>query len=523
MKNLVPAQAEAAQSLLQNAQAARDQALQNLTAEQRKMLTPLLSQPLAPSGSEIGGFVQAALPGNQPLRDVALPGAKVYARNADGEIDASTVTSTDGSGHFRIFSRPPGSYDICADLVGFATRCQNVAVVNCSAVLHEPISLKPTGTVVRGCVTLQDGSPAVRGSVSSYQTAAEAKVSIANSDGGTVAGPVPVNASGCYVLTNVPASPDMGVVVQYEAASARQAVPSAKLAAAGGGIVNVVLPDDPPTVIAFTATLGGSEVSQAPPGSVVTVKVDASSSANLPLRYRWADSTGASLPGDGDSVQWRLPGTAAANAVFVEVSDGHGGVARASLPVTTGTEPKIVPAALPRFNLITHPAKALRQAFPHSGGDPFIDPNSFMPCVSNNGTTDCSAAAIQYYKTNGVFDSNGHATGSYVNFRTWKAAWGFNDDPRHPNANETRAVYYNNGDLQFGRDMHCLALSGAPAIDPELGLLGTLINVCYVANYSDGTALPGHDPQAAIGNAENNTNPIAAVAMINITVQNLVH
>jgi hypothetical protein len=274
--------------------------------------------------------------------------------------------------------------------------------------------------------------------------------------------------------------------------------------------------------------LDGSEVLKAPPDSVVNVKVDAKSSANSPLHYRWSDSTGASLPGDGASVQWRLPGTAAANAVFVEVSDGHGGVARASLPLATAPGPPTAqgqspttPAPSPRFNVITHPTGGLRPTFPHPGGDPFIDPSLFMPCVNQNGTTDCSAAAIQYYKTIGVFDVNGHPTGSYVNFRTWKAAWGFSDDPRHPATNETRAVYYNNGDLQFGRDMHCRATPGV--IDPTVAYLGgVVINVCYVANYSDGTASPGRDPQASVVNAENNSNPIAAVAMLGINQQPLV-
>jgi hypothetical protein len=232
MQNLTPAQAEAVQSFLRNSQAVRDQALQQLTPEQRTMVTPLLSQPLPPRGGEIGGFVQASLPGNPAFRNVALPGANVYVRNADGEMDPSTITSTDGSGHFRIVSRPAGSYDICADLPGFATGCQNVAVAANGVVLPEPISLKPTGPALRGCVTLKDGSPAARGSVSSYQTAAEAKVSLVDTAGRTLAGPVPVNVSGCYVLTGFPVAEDLTVVVAYEAASAREIVTSRQLTSA---------------------------------------------------------------------------------------------------------------------------------------------------------------------------------------------------------------------------------------------------------------------------------------------------
>src|ERR1017187_9891037 len=43
-----------------------------------------------------------------------------------------------------------------------------------------------------------------------------------------------------------------------------------------------------------------------------------------------------------------------------------------------------------------------------------------------------------------------------------------------------------------------------------------LFNVCYVANYSDGSLAAGGDPQTSIRNAENNTNPIAVVAMVGL-------
>ena len=69
--------------------------------------------------------------------------------------------------------------------------------------------------------------------------------------------------------------------------------------------------------------------------------------------------------------------------------------------------------------------------------------------------------------------------------------------------------------------MHCRAIPGV--IDPAVAYLGAVINVCYVANYSDGTASPGRDPQASIVNAENNSNPIAAVAMVGINQQPLIN
>ncbi len=65
--------------------------------------------------------------------------------------------------------------------------------------------------------------------------------------------------------------------------------------------------------------------------------------------------------------------------------------------------------------------------------------------------------------------------------------------------------------------MHCLALAGL--VDPAFVFIGQVINVCYVANYSDASRGPGGDPQTAITSAEQNKNPIAAVAMVGMTVQ----
>jgi hypothetical protein len=58
-------------------------------------------------------------------------------------------------------------------------------------------------------------------------------------------------------------------------------------------------------------------------------------------------------------------------------------------------------------------------------------------------------------------------------------------------------------------------------VDPATAWTALVLNVCYVANYSDATRQAGGNPQTAIVNAETNNAPIAAVAMVNITVENL--
>ncbi len=492
-----------------------EQALQKLTPAQADMVRPLLQQALPTQGGQIRGFVAASFPGNPKLRDVALPGAKVFVKKEDGEPDQDSVTSTNGIGRFSINQRPPGTYNVCASLTGFTTKCASITVGNQNVFLSQNLSLKPIGASLRGCVTLKDGTPAVRTAASVYQTAASAEVSAVNDAGKIVAGPVPVNSAGCYVLPGVPEIQFSSVAVRYE--DARQAVPADTLASLNGPIVNVLLPNAPPAITAFTSALDGKDVSHAPMGATVTVKVDATSPENYPLHYKWADGAGAVLPGDQASLQWPLPNTNSLNLLFVEVSDGHGGVARASLPVSTGpastaeqNQRQTAPAGVPRrFNPITPLIR-----FPHPGAYQFIDPALFMNVSDCGG--DLSICAQSYYQSLGVLDAAGNPRGPYQNFRTWKSSWGFSDNPTKPVANETRAVFYNNADLQFGRDMHCLTSLRA---DPLETYVRSITNVCYVANFSDFTEQPGGDPQTSVVNAETNTNPIAVVAMINLTWQ----
>ena len=394
--------------------------------------------------------------------------------------------------------------------------------------------LQPVAGSVAGCVTLKNGAPAIRIG-GPYATAASAEVAVKNKAGQVVAGPVPVNGAGCYVVTNVPSEDGLSVDAQYEQAEAVQALG----AGAPHAAVNIVLPTSAPSIASFTATLDGKVVSEAAPGSTVTAQVRATSPENYPLHYKWADSTGAPLPGDQPTQQWPLPRTNSLNFIYVEVADSHGGATRASLSVATGpmaatsTAPAagVSPLAVPaveRFVIINpvipvvqpggipqlpHPSyPPPLTIFPNNNGYQFLDPGIFMDnlgtCPPGNGSAQgCEDEAIKYYKNLEVFDSAGQATGSFVNFKTWKASWGFSDDPRTPTPNtELRAVYYNNADLQFGRDMHCLKTSS---------VFGSIVGTaCYVANYSDTSGKPGGNPEVAIANAEQNNSPIAAVAMI---------
>lgn len=502
-----------------------ESALQKLTPAQVEMVKPILQRGAPTPGGEIRGFVTASLWEGAELRDTALPHARVFVETATGTVDEQSATQTNNQGRFHIPSRTQGVYNVCASLSGFAKGCSLVAVVNHNVTLVEPIALKPSGTTVRGCVTLKDGTPAVRAAATSYESAGSAEVSAESTARQVVAGPVPVNAAGCYVLPGVKGEEGLHILARYEQATERQEIPAAALDLRKHAAVNVVLPTSPPTISAFTAALNGKEVSQAQPGSTVAVEVKASSANKHPLHYRWADGTGTPLPGDQANQQWTLPRTKSLNLIFVEVSDGHGGVARASVSVATGPVSVAKQSLLRRFNLINGetvtkfgPLQSI--AFQHPG-QKFIDPSQFMNglCADPNPAqpNPVCPESVTYYQTIGVFDAQGKPTSSYASFKAWKAAWGFSDDPTKPTAAETRALYYNNGDLQFGRDMHCIDFTGP--VDADLVFTGIVINVCYVANYSDASGNPGGDPQTSVTNAETNTSPIAAVAMVNISQQ----
>jgi hypothetical protein len=154
----------------------------------------------------------------------------------------------------------------------------------------------------------------------------------------------------------------------------------------------------------------------------------------------------------------------------------------------------------------------LAQSLPPFTGT-FIDPTVRMNGACTNETT-CEAEATNYYKAIGALDASGNPTQTGT-LAGWKSTYGFSADPTHPVSGEIRAVYYNNGDLQFGRDMHCLSSGGNT---PSLV-------ACYVSNYAGplrsisntASTFPQNtvsSPQTAISNAHFNNGRIATVAMV---------
>jgi len=118
------------------------------------------------------------------------------------------------------------------------------------------------------------------------------------------------------------------------------------------------------------------------------------------------------------------------------------------------------------------------------------------------GGTGSNAETIEYYKNVkvGALDSSGTPTAARGTFSAWKATNGFSADPLTPAAGEFRGIYFNNGDLQLGRDMHCRK-NGSDA-------------ACYVTNFGASVfGGPQGEPGLAIHDAIHNAAPLASVAM----------
>lgn len=89
----------------------------------------------------------------------------------------------------------------------------------------------------------------------------------------------------------------------------------------------------------------------------------------------------------------------------------------------------------------------------------------------------------------------------------WKRRYNFLDVYGIPNTKDVkRAIYYNDVDLGFGRDMNCREIRAGS--EPNGPLLYT---ACYVVNHGFGPGAPG---ELSANNAISQTNTLATVAMV---------
>jgi hypothetical protein len=460
----------------------------------------------------IHGVVVAEVPGPGGSISIPLPNVTVTISEATSdEPRGQAITRLTGA--FATALQPAGTYKVCAAATGFAQSCSDpVQITGDSISLRRLLALRPQGGVLHGHIALQDGSAAVRFAQVRGASGGAALVSLAD-NGRVVAGPVSVNAGSDYVLAPATLGTNLNLSVRYEAASASQSITLTQSNLDGGTPVNVTLPSAAPRVVSVTMTQNGNAISAAAPGSTIVLTVQAQDLGPGPLHYSWTANFDGLVARDAASATVTLPTALVTTVIFVEITNGNGGVSRGSITIPLTTTPSFHPAlefirtnnsatnnSAGNLTANVNPCLSTYCPPPHQGL--FIDPALLMSSACTDETT-CETEAIAYYKAIGALDASGKPTATGT-FEGWKSTFGFSVDPTKPASGEVHAAYYNNADLQFGRDMHCRS-NLTPTIETV---------ACYVSNYGDAPHTFGSDPQTSVGNAASNTGRIATVAMV---------
>jgi len=288
------------------------------------------------SGGPIHGYVAAALTSEVQIGAAAraavnsgttfnVSDISVVAKNLKTSVISAPV-KTNPEGYFRTDSLPPGEYLVCVDGVGYTSSCdpKPVRILSSIEVLDHIVEIRPASGFVAGTVRLADQltpcfwfRPAF-----DTNTVITAKVSLLNSGGTVVAGPVSGNSVGQYVLP-VP----QGTTGTRLEAVCEGSTGGVRLRFDGGAqMEDIVIHNNAPQIVSFDLSKGGVGVRRADPGDVLHASVEATDLDGDPLHYRWTDDSGRSLGlPDSPTVDWPLLGSAYVNTLHVQVSDGKGG------------------------------------------------------------------------------------------------------------------------------------------------------------------------------------------------------
>jgi hypothetical protein len=290
-------------------------------------------------GGQVHGFVVAefANVAGAPAQQIALPEVSVYLKNTLNGKHTAKV-KTDALGQFATNNEKPGTYQVCAEATGFVAACDPsvIAIVDGTVVLNHNVVLAPDGAFVQGRILLKDGSPCYQDN-QHFGTYVTTKVSLHDASGKQLNQPRLVNNSGYYVLPQVPGPGNYQIQADCDGFKGSESLTLAGLQLSGGSPVNVGLANSGPRITSVTATLNGTMVTQAAPGSTLTVLVRAYDPDGDSLHYKWGDGTSSFPTQDSSTIQWTLPATPSANLLWVQVTDGKGGYARDYIYIPSGT------------------------------------------------------------------------------------------------------------------------------------------------------------------------------------------
>jgi hypothetical protein len=439
----------------------------------------------AAGGGQIHGYVSADLGANGPV--VRLPGAVVYVKDQAG--NAGPRVATDSEGQYVIPRKPAGSYTVCAELTGFEAKCapEAVKVERTTAYANDDLLLKPIPPFLATQVATKDGGSCEHENAL-FATSQHTVVTVLNASGTTVAGPLKTNGSGEVIIPQLPSGP---YKLKVACGNIEQKINNPEVKAFSEGeqptLSKIIVENQKPKIISIAATMKGEHVDFPPPGSKLNVEVKVEDPDSDSLTYRWRNADGYELPSPGSTVDWEIPSFRATHVLYVEVTDGRGGIVDGSVAVRTD-------AVTPLASVVDHLGQSTLKpnfGFLENKANFQLGLPDHRPFLSRKGLGS-EQEANDYYTSIG-------ARPNKETFDQWLAANGFD-------GTEPVTIYYNAYDLGLGREMHCRR---GPGADPDVA--------CYVTNYTGQSGAPvpvfPADPNLALPEAIARKNPFATVAM----------
>ena len=273
----------------------------------------------------------------QPIKDIALPNAKVFLVPFNNLNQPVGSSQTDLSGRFAIKTDKTGTFTVCIEAQGFPRFCpqKEFRLFRTSqylGTLRLPLPRNEKAAATYGDVMLSDGS-VPRGFEPFLGVNAFGRVKL--TVGGSTKYEAYINNLGEYVIPSVPIDNDfiLGASVEKESLE-RRIRKQTKLLAGRVYPIDFVLRNSKPKIRVMSANNGGQRLQIAAPGSAVKLKTVAEDRERDKLEYRWLLPGGVVVGPTTDSeVPWTVPGRAGRFPVTVLVSDNRGGYAKSSFSV----------------------------------------------------------------------------------------------------------------------------------------------------------------------------------------------
>jgi len=311
-----------------------------------------------PSPHPVSGYVQAKIysdvAGVAALRNpsIAVPDIEVTAKNVSTGT-SSAPTHTDPFGYFTTEALPPGKYQICVSGTNFVSSCDPkvITIATQIPVLDHYITTTAKQHAVIGTVLLADKKTPCFWYAPTFDPSfvMTARVSLQDSSGTVVAGPIRGNNFGEYVMPTTAAPGSYKVVVTCEAEHAASGISLTTASVRQ----DFELKNNPPSARLLEAAKAGIGVRRASPGDALTIKATSVDPDHDTLHYLWVDEgpVSASFP-DASTINWSAPTSNGAHVVRVQVSDGRGGYAITKTIMSVGPDEMTFTGTV--YNRATH-------------------------------------------------------------------------------------------------------------------------------------------------------------------------